>query len=93
MAKVEVIADVLNYTDKNNVHSIYVKGQVFDMDEEYLEQNLETVPPSADGLRRSETALGGRPAVRLAKIEAKVSEPMRRGVMRPAPAPKPAGSE
>ncbi len=93
MPKVEVIAEVLEHTDKNNVRSTYVKGQVFDMEDKFLSENLETVPRSADGHERARTAMGGRPSVKLAQVSAEVSEPVERKIVKPAPAPKPAGTE
>ncbi len=93
MPKVEVIAETLEYTDKNNVRSVYMNGQIFDMPDELLEANAEESPASQDGKQRARTVLGGRPSVRLAHTAAVVSEPVERKIVKPAPAPKPAGTE
>jgi hypothetical protein len=93
MPKVEVLAEQLMHTDEQNLMRVYLRGQVFDMDEKDLKANVEAVPASADGKQRARTALGGRPSVKLVDKATPVSAPAEQMIVKPAPAPKPAGTE
>lgn len=73
--KVEVLAEQLMHTDKHNVRSDYVRGQVFEMNTDDLEQQI---------------AAGN---VKPVAVTAEVSTPIETRVVKPAPAPKPAGTE
>jgi hypothetical protein len=62
--KVVVLAEQLIYTDKQNIRADYVRGQTFEMDDEYTAQQIE-----AGNVKRAEVAAHVDPPVYQQKIK------------------------
>lgn len=108
MVKVEVLAEQLSYSQKNadgtHTRADYVRGQVLEMDEESALQASEGEASGSSSIQKNsagtpvwiyppKTPGVARAAVRIVASEAKVSEPVKKSFVTPAPAPKPASSK
>lgn len=92
--KVEVLAEQLVYTDKNNVRKDYMRGQVFEMDDEHAKAILNAESEKVARWKDGTTELFDQEkSIRPVEAAAKVSEPVNTQTVKPAPAPKFAGSE
>lgn len=106
--KVEVLAEQMSYSYKNedgtHTREDYVRGQVFEMDENEAKACAvgEPVKPTTVEENSSRTLVftgprrtpgTARAAVRIVGHEVKVAQPIERNTVTPAPAPKQSGSK